>query len=101
MRPGIKFILPQYVGDKLSRKILDQALEQQDELEAEYGAVREKKGKKGLAEARTSLGGHSRLDAAGSDPESESDEEQFSEGEDQYYEDVVSTSYPELKWAEK
>jgi hypothetical protein len=54
-----------------------------------------------LTEARTSLGGHSRLDTAGSDPESESDEEQFSEGEDQYYEDVVSTSYPELNWAEK
>ena len=80
----------QYVGDKLSRKILDQALEQQDELEAEYGTAQAKKEKKSLASARTSLGSHSRPATAGSDADSDSDEEQFSEGEDQYYEDVVS-----------
>ena len=79
----------QYVGDKLSRKILDQALEQQDELEAEYSGTALRKGKKPLAEARTSLGGTSRPQAAGSDSESDS-EDNLSEGEDQYYEDVVS-----------
>ena len=78
-----------YVGDKLSRKILDQALEQQDELEAECGGMTAKKGKKPLAEARTSLGSASKPRATGSDSESDS-EEDFSEGEDQYYEDVVS-----------
>lgn len=79
----------QYVGDKLSRKILDQALEQQDEMEAEYGATMVKKGKKSLTEARTSLGGLSRPGTAGSDADSDSDDDQFSEEEDQYYEDVV------------
>ena len=48
-----------------------------------------KKGKKPLAEARTSLGSASKPRATGSDSESDS-EEDFSEGEDQYYEDVVS-----------
>ena len=84
------FIFTQYVSDKLSRKILDQALEQQDELQAEYGTVTAKRGKKALAEARTSLGGLSKPGTAGSDDESDSDEDEFSEGEDQYYEDVVS-----------
>ena len=84
------FIFTQYVSDKLSRKILDQALEQQDELQAEYGNVTSKRGKKALAEARTSLGGLSKPSTAGSEDESDSDEDEFSEGEDQYYEDVVS-----------
>ena len=78
------------MGDKLSRKILDQALEQQDELEAEYGASTLSKGKKSLAESRTSLSGLSRPITAGSDEESESDEDVLSDGDDQYYEDVVS-----------
>ena len=88
MIDALRFNL-QYVGDKLSRKILDQALEQQDELEAEYSGTAARKGKKPLAEARTSLGGTSRPQAAGSDSESDS-EDNLSEGEDQYYEDVVS-----------
>jgi hypothetical protein len=65
-------------------------LEQQDELEAEYRATMVKKGKKSLTEARTSLGGLSRPGTAGSDADSDSDDDQFSEEEDQYYEDVVS-----------
>ena len=73
----------------MSRKILDQALEQQDELEAEYGGTTVKKDKKSLSKAKTSLGNTGRSGKVDSDTDSDSDEDQFSEEEDQYYEDVV------------
>ena len=70
------------MNDKLSRKILDQALEQQDELEAEYGPSKFPKSKNSLEEARTSLG---------STQHDESSDEELSDENDQYYEDVVRT----------
>lgn len=81
----------QFVSDKLSRKILNQALEQQDELEAEYGASRASRIRKPLKEARTSLGPATanQIDFGSSDDDSEDDNDQLSDGSDQHYEDVV------------
>jgi len=66
-----------FVGDKLSSKILQQAREQQDQLEDEFGA-----GKKGARTGKKFLGASKRED----DDESCSEEEDFQE--DQFYEEI-------------
>ena len=72
------------MSDKLSRKILDQALAQQDELEAEYGTnFMGSKTKKSLSDVRTSLGQKTDKDVS-------SEEEDFSDEHEDYYEDLVS-----------
>merc|ERR1719354_907052 len=67
-----------FVGDKLSSKILQQAREQQDQLEDEFGA-----GKKGAARAgKKFLGGTNKRE------EDESSEEEEDFQEDQFYEEI-------------
>jgi len=67
-----------FVGDKLSSKILQQAREQQDQLEDEFGA-----GKKGGARAgKKFLGGTNKRE------EDESSEEEEDFQEDQFYEEI-------------
>ncbi|XP_071959566.1 bystin-like [Antedon mediterranea] len=61
-----------YVDEKLSRKILDQARQQQEELEVDCGITTSRK-------KTTSLG-----QSTGSD-----EEEEFNEEDDEYYEEVV------------
>lgn len=77
----------EFIGDKLSQKILQQARAQQEELEEEFGAgaiAKKPTGKLSLG-SKKSLGGK---------PKDESDDESDEEGldefaDEQYYEDVV------------
>lgn len=71
----------QFIGDKLSKKILDQARAQQDDLEEEYGAVSKHKTKKTQKE-KTYLGKTSKAESSSDESENYADE--------QYYEDFVS-----------
>ena len=77
-------LLFQYVEEKLSKKILDQARLQQNELEEEYGT------KKPVHNKKSYLGSHSKKKPADSSDEEEDDNEDFSG--DQFYEDIVSRS---------
>lgn len=70
----------------MSRKIIDQALKQQDDLQAEYVGASFSKRKKSLLVAKTS---HEDVVKAKFDVEDSSEEEDYSEREEQYYEDVV------------
>ncbi|KAK3713149.1 hypothetical protein QZH41_010041 [Actinostola sp. cb2023] len=72
-----------YVEDKLSKKILEQARKQQDELEEEFGYTASKKC---LKTAQTSLGGAVRHD---DDDDSDSDsDDDLSVASETYYEHV-------------
>ncbi|XP_046859306.1 bystin-like isoform X2 [Xenia sp. Carnegie-2017] len=75
----------QCVNEKLSRKIIDQALKQQDDLQAEYVGASFSKRKKSLLVTKTS---HEDVVKAKFDVDDSSEEEDFSEREEQYYEDV-------------
>ena len=81
------FLWSQYVTEKLSRKILEQAKLQQDELEAEYGVGSTKR--KSLKSAQTTLGSPD-LDRLDNEGDSDDDEDNFSDTEGHYYEDFVS-----------
>jgi len=71
-----------FVGDKLSKKILDQARQQQDELEEEHGTGNHSKKKK-TKKAYLSTDKQQKKSADSSDEEEEGD---FNE--EQYYEDI-------------
>ncbi|XP_035693133.1 bystin-like [Branchiostoma floridae] len=73
-----------FVDKNLSRKILEQARRQQEELEEEHGVVR--KGRKGAAQKTVTLGGPSRDDD--DDSEDEEDEEERAEDEQFDYQEV-------------
>ncbi|XP_031575104.1 bystin-like [Actinia tenebrosa] len=73
-----------YVEEKLSKKILEQARKQQDELVEEFGYGPRKTS---LKTAQTSLGGADRLDHD-DDDDSEDDEDKYSETSEAYYEHV-------------
>lgn len=77
-------LLFQYVEEKLSKKILDQARLQQNELEEEYRT------KKPVHNKKSYLGSHSKKKPADSSDEEEDDNEDFSG--DQFYENIVSRS---------
>ena len=83
------FVCQQFVEEKLSRKILEQARKQQDELEAEFGVA--SSSNKSLKTAQTRLGPPElqNLDA----DELESDEDDAaSVASEQFYENIVSYS---------
>ena len=80
--------LTQYVGERLSRKILEQARKQQDELEAEFGVASGSKKSTRAAQIRL---GPADLDRLDGDDEVASDEEDgVSMASEQFYENIVS-----------
>lgn len=70
--------------EKLSKKIIEQARKQQDELEEEFGYAPRTKS---LKTAQTSLGATNRLDD--DDDDSEDDDDEYSETNEASYEHVV------------
>lgn len=72
----------QFVDEKLSKKILEQARAQQEELEEEHGAS-------AVKEKKLYLGSTSRKEKKKKKGESDDESEEETFGEDEYYEDFV------------
>ena len=77
-----------YVEEKLSRRILEQARKQQDELEEEFGAA--SGSRKSLKTAQTRLGPPD-LQGLEADELDSDDEDTASVASEQFYENIVST----------
>lgn len=91
----------QFIGDKLSKKILDQARAQQDDLEEEYGAVSKHKTKKTQKE-KTYLGKTSKAESSSDESENYADEQyyedfQIDEEDEKALEDFMSTQPKERR----
>jgi len=79
--------LLQYVEEKLSRRILEQARKQQDELEAEFGVT--SGSRKSLKTAQTRLGPPDLRGLDADESESDDDDDAASVASEQFYENIV------------
>lgn len=78
----------QYVEEKLSRRILEQARKQQDELEAEFGVS--PGSQRSLTTAQTRLGPPDLRSLQADELDSDDDDDAASVASEQFYENIVS-----------
>lgn len=84
----------QYVEEKLSRRILEQARKQQDELEAEFGVA--SGSRKSLKKAQTLLTPPELQDLDAEEVESDNDDAAASVASEQFYENIVCIMYQSI-----
>lgn len=84
----------QYVEEKLSRRILEQAKKQQDELEAEFGVA--SGSRKSLKKAQTLLTPPELQGLDAEEIESDNDDDAASVASEQFYENIVCIMYQSI-----